>query len=39
MSFERDGDATPDERARYDAERARLKARLASALAEEDGPR
>jgi hypothetical protein len=39
MSFERDGDATPDKRARYDAERARLKARLASALAEEDGPR
>ena len=33
--FERNADATADERARYDAERARLKARLSAALAAE----
>ena len=36
-AFERNGDPTADERARYDAERAQLKARLAAALAGEHG--
>jgi hypothetical protein len=35
--FEQGSAATPDERADYDAERARLKSRLAAALAEEQG--
>ena len=34
-SFERNADPTADDRARYDAERAQLKARLAAALAAE----
>jgi len=36
-SFERKGEPTADDRARYDAERAQLKARLAEALAAERG--
>lgn len=36
-AFERTADPSPDDRARYDAERAQLKARLASALAAERG--
>ena len=34
-AFERNADPTADERARYDAERGQLKARLAAALADE----
>ena len=37
--FEQENHATPDQRAQYDAERARLKSRLAAALAEEGQPR
>ncbi|HKW46157.1 MAG TPA: carboxypeptidase-like regulatory domain-containing protein [Gemmatimonadaceae bacterium] len=36
--FEQENHATPDQRAQYDAERARLKASLAAALAEERQP-
>ena len=36
-AFERNSNPTADERARYDTERAQLKARLATALAEEHG--
>jgi len=36
-AFERNAEPTADERARYDAERAHLKARLAAALAGEHG--
>jgi hypothetical protein len=36
--FEQENHATPDQRAQYDAERARLKSRLAAALAEERQP-
>ena len=36
-SFERNAEPTADDRARYDAERAQLKARLAEALAAERG--
>jgi len=38
-AFERNGEPTADDRARYDADRAQLKARLAAALAAERGTR